>query len=183
MPTYGRLLPNIKQSRKLIILPDDGIFLGMANSQSINKLDFMKAYILDTNIFNRLLDGRILFDNLPTDGPFFATNIQKDEINNTKDDNRRKDLLHKFHEIANSFLLPTETFVSDVSHVDADKCGGGILFNRIKKSLNSLNNSKRNNIQDALIAEVSIINNYCLVTADKDLASVTNEFGGKVLCF
>lgn len=37
------------------------------------------VYVLDTNIFNRLLDGKLQLDELPFDGNFRASYVQYDE--------------------------------------------------------------------------------------------------------
>ncbi|MEQ1534054.1 MAG: hypothetical protein HOO97_07225 [Sideroxydans sp.] len=43
------------------------------------------SYVVDTNIFNNLVDGVFRIEDLPSGGPFPATHVQIDELNNTKD--------------------------------------------------------------------------------------------------
>jgi hypothetical protein len=43
-------------------------------------------YVLDTNIINWLIDGRVKRESLPSDGEFVATHIQIDEINRTSEE-------------------------------------------------------------------------------------------------
>lgn len=139
------------------------------------------SYVLDSCIFNKLTDGIIDMNDLPSDGPFFATHIQIDELKATKDPKRQAALLSKFNEVVHPKILPTETFVADVSHVDCDKVGGGVLFEKLKNSLNLRNKSKSNNTQDALIAEVANMNGLTLITSDMALSNVAKEHGGKVI--
>ena len=137
------------------------------------------SYVVDTNIFNKLVDETITLDDLPSDGPFLATHIQIDEINNTKDSERRALLLLMFAEMR-SEIIPTESFVWDVSRFDCAKWDEGVLFEKLKQDLDSLNKSKLNNVQDVLIAEVAIVNGFTLLTSDRHLVQVVENQGGKV---
>ena len=75
--------------------------------------------------------------------------------------------------------MPTETFCFDVSHFDIDNWGDGQLFNSLKACLDA-KKKKTNNTQDALVAEVAIVQELTLVTADADLAGVARQHGAKV---
>ncbi len=57
------------------------------------------GYMLDTNIFNRLVDGRLAIRDLPSDDEFYATSIQIQELNQTKDVVLRTTLNQKFAEL------------------------------------------------------------------------------------
>jgi len=121
--------------------------------------DIHMKYVVDTNIFNWLVDRKIADTLLPGDGEFFDTHIQIDEINKTSDEERRARL---FLTLASSLsgVIPTESTIIGRSRIGRSK-----------------------NINDALIAEVSIVNSHTLLTADVDLASVTEEQGGVVQLF
>lgn len=140
------------------------------------------SYVVDTNIFNKLVDGTINVGDLPSDGPFIATHIQIDELNNTKDSERRARLFLMFAEVRPE-IVPTESFVWDVSRWDHGKWSDGVLFERLKQDLDALNKSKSNNAQDVLIAEVAIVNSFTLLTSDQHLAQVVKDLGGKVVHF
>ncbi len=140
------------------------------------------AYVVDTNIFNKLVDGVIAMGDLPLDGQFMATHVQIDELNNTKDSERRAQLFLKFAEVGPT-IAPTESFVWDVSRWDQGKWSDGVLFEKLKGDLDLLNKAKPSNSRDALIAEVAIVNDCTLLTADLDLAEVTKKHGGKVSYF
>lgn len=140
------------------------------------------SYVVDTNIFNKLVDGTINVTDLPADGSFVATHIQIDEINNTKDIERRARLFLMFAEMRPE-IVPTESFVLDVSRWDHGKCSDGVLFEKLKQELDVMNKSKPNNVQDILIAEVAIVNGFTLLTSDRHLAEVVKRQGGKVVYF
>jgi len=136
-------------------------------------------YVVDTNIINWLIDRKIDKSAMPGDGEFVATHIQIDEINRTSDEERRARL---FLTLASSLsgLLQTETTVLDVSRFDFSKLGDGVTYTSVKKQLDAMNGGKPSNVRDALIAEVSIVNSYTLLTADRDLAKVAADHGGMV---
>lgn len=136
-------------------------------------------YVVDTCIFNKLLDDLIEKKNLPDDGEFIASHIQMDEIMNTCDKKRRERLLNIFKETI-SEVVPTETMILDVSRLGACKLGDGTIYNTIKDTLDRQNNRKANNIMDALIAEVAVENGYTLITADYHLSKVAKTHGCNV---
>ena|SRR2546426_894158 len=139
-------------------------------------------FLVDTNIINWLIDGKIDKSGMPGDGEFVATHVQIDEINRTSDDERRARL---FLTLASSLsgLLQTETTVLGVSRLNFSKLGTGVIFTSVKNRLDGMNGGKPSNIRDALIAEVSIVNSHTLLTADQDLAKVTRDHGGMVRLF
>ena len=116
-------------------------------------------YVVDTCIFNKLVHGVIEPDQLPRDGEFIATHVQVDELNKTKDEERRARLFLKFATIAPD-IVPTETVVAGVSRFGHGKLSDGITYDALKKGLDMLNGGKANNSRDALIAEVAIKNGY-----------------------
>ena len=138
----------------------------------------MNVFMFDTNIFNRILDGSI--DPSSLNGKdCIVTHVQFDEIQATKNEERRAQLEGIFTQITNA-QLPIESFVLDVSRLDEAKLSDGVTYNQLLQRLNELNRSKPNNIQDALIAETALNNKITLVTEDRNLAQVVNEFGGEV---
>jgi hypothetical protein len=142
----------------------------------------LTKYVVDTYVFNWLADSSIKRASLPSDGGFAITHIQVDEINKTKDEERRARLFLLMQTL-HCELLPTQTFVFDVSRVDQAKPGDGRLFTSLKTQLDGLNKGKKSNSRDALIAETTIANGYVLLTADRDLRLATVKHGGKVVFF
>ncbi len=145
------------------------------------KRNLMK-YVVDTNIFNRLIDGLLSTGELPSDGEFVATHVQKDELNRTSDANRRGMLLLKFSKVVD-VVVPTESAVFDISRFDQSRFSDGRLYQSIKTDLDCKNKGKTNNPQDALIAEVAIANRWTLLTVDDDLAIVAETHGCAVRLF
>ena len=159
------------------------------------------AYMFDTVVFNRILDGALDIGAFVGKARFYATHIQLDEINETSNPQRRLALLEVFDRVTER-KVPTESFVFDVSRLDEAKLGGGNIvptesavwdvsawgqakwgetdgmYSAFKAELDTLK-SKQNNIQDTLIAETAIKNRFALVTDDVNLCTVTKKFGGE----
>ena len=95
-------------------------------------------YVVDTSLINKLVDGIVMADELPSDGAFVVTHIQRDEIERTSDPKRRSDLLNKFSETI-SDVVPTSAFVLDVSRLDCAEPSGGITYSAIKGQLDAMN--------------------------------------------
>jgi len=139
-------------------------------------------FVVDTCIINKLIEGKISLNSLPQDCSFFASHIQTDEINKTLDAERRAQLFLKFAEISPK-IIPTESAVWGVSRWGQAKWNDGELYSNLKQSLDGLNKSKPSNSNDALIAETAIVNDYALLTSDKDLTKVATKLGCKVIYF
>lgn len=164
----------------------------------------MLKVMFDTNVFNRILDGIVPVDALAGHVEVFATHIQLDELNRTKNQDRRAALGAVFGAVVTE-AVPTESFALDVSRLGQARLGSerlvptasavyGVsrygqasysadanLYSALKTRLDSLNGAKPNNLQDALIAETSIKAGHLLVTDDTDLAVVAKEYGGQCL--
>ncbi len=140
----------------------------------------MQGFMFDTNIFNHVLDGRIDLASFVGKARFCATHVQLDELSRTSDQNRRTDLLVVFEKVPQD-TVPTKTFVLGTSKLDRADVGEGTLYEKIKWELDTLNRSKSNNVEDALIAETVIKNHLTLVTDDGDLSQITKQNGGSCL--
>ena len=140
------------------------------------------ASMLDTNVFNALLDGRLQLCDVDPGGTFVVTHVQLDELRATSTASRRQQLIAQFSSVA-ADMVPTETAVWGLSDWNGAKWGEGAVFETLLAALNAKNNSKPNNVKDALIAEVAIANGHTLATSDRDLADVVMSLGGKVQDF
>ena len=160
--------------------------------------------MFDTRAFNLVLDRAFPLTQLKGRVAAYATHIQRDEINNTKDKERREALLEVFREVVTE-SVPTDSLVLGVSRVGAARLGGdrivptesavwGVsrwdeakwtandnLYVPVKAELDKLNKGKANNVQDALIAETAIKGRYILVTDDAHMIEVAKRYGGKCL--
>ena len=134
--------------------------------------------MFDTNVFNKILDEDIDVECMHKGKPYFVTHIQQNEIENTKNLDRRTALLNTFHGI-NKTQVPTESAFYDISVWDgANWSAEDGVIKEIIQRLNAKNKSKKNNGQDALIAETALKNRYTLVTNDGDLREVMQDMGG-----
>lgn len=131
-------------------------------------------YVVDTSIINKLVDGSIHVDNLPSNGDYLASHIQIDEINKTKDEERRARLFLTFSKTIDN-IVPTESVVIGLSRIEECKIGDGESYQKLKDSLDALNKKKSNNANDALIAEVALKNGYTLITADYHMYEVAQQ--------
>lgn len=139
------------------------------------------GYMLDTNIFNRLVEGRLAISDLPADDEFFATSIQIQELNATRNIERRAILIDKFSEVSPKIDSIKTSLWGYATFGESAWGAEGEHFEQIKAELDLLNKNKVNNPADALIGEVSLSNQHTLMTTDKDLATVIEKMGGKVL--
>ena len=138
--------------------------------------------MFDTRAFNLMLDGPVAVEALKGRVRAYATHIQRDEINNTKDSERRAALLQVFSDVVAESVPTDSSAVWDVSRWDQASWGANDnLYSTLKADLDKLNKNKRNNVQDALIAETSIKGLYVLITDDADLIEVTKRYGGRYL--
>lgn len=135
-------------------------------------------YVLDTNIFNRVLDGRFKLSTLPDACSFVATKIQVRELEAASEP-RRAALLATFAEVAPD--LAPAAFSLDIPGAGLDE-GEWSSDERVTRLHGALEarKPKLNNWQDALIAGVALKNGYGLATADGNLARVAADFGIKV---
>lgn len=134
----------------------------------------MKTYMLDTNVFNDVVDGKVDLASL-SGKRLVATHVQRDEINNTKDEARKRALLAIF-DLA--LQEPTESLVWGASRWGEAKWGDDDRFNAMRQELDALNGRRKNNTQDILIAETALGNGWVLITADSDLFKVVTKCRG-----
>ncbi|MDD5701298.1 MAG: hypothetical protein PHU23_04520 [Dehalococcoidales bacterium] len=137
----------------------------------------MNGYLLDTNIFNHLVEGKIKLDDLPLDYPIFVTHIQQTEFMQFPHCEKRSQLL-KLLKVLPDHQANLQTLLADISCA-GDACGNGKIYDQILLRLNKIEKRKSNaNVHDALIGETSIINRLVLITNDKDFAQAVKSLGG-----
>ena len=127
-------------------------------------------YVVDTNVFNRIADGRLARTDLPSDAELVATHVQIEEINKTADAERRGHLFLVFAKIA-PIIVQTESGVWGANRWGEFKWGDGARLQSLKAELDG-RRAKANNLQDAQILEVAVANTSGLITADRDLAEI-----------
>ena len=147
----------------------------------------MSAYMLDTNVFNNVLDGKIPVEEF-RGLRVLATHVQCDELNETavKDPTRAVALLNVFNQIEPD-VKSTSSAIWDVSKSDQSSWSNedGILKSMLDRlrELDAATGKKhrdaRNPRRDALIAETAIKNKAILISGDQNLRRVVEEFGGR----
>jgi predicted nucleic acid-binding protein len=165
-------------------------------------MELSHGLMLDTNVFNRVLDEKI--DSKLLQGrKLFITHIQRDELNKTNNDERKRRLLSVFAELiplqsptssmvagvsvagaacpSSSGEVPTASAAWDISRFDQARWKAeDNIFEAMLRDLGYLNKNKRNNTEDILIAETALRNDLVLVSADRDLIEVMVKYGGQV---
>jgi predicted nucleic acid-binding protein len=142
------------------------------------------SYMLDTNVFNDLLDEKIL--PLAFAGRLLVTAIQAAELRATPTAERRRDLLLRYEE-TRPISAPAASFAFDIEGAGwGQACwndGSGNFEKMLSRlrMLDPINKSSHGQVRDILIAETAIKNAAVLVTADSNLRQVVSEFGGHAL--
>jgi len=138
-------------------------------------------FMLDTNIFNIVVNQNI---SLPQkkDYKYFSTEVQYIEINKTKNKDRREFLLNTFN-LINPEIINSETALwgefswgeRQFGYVSSD-------FIKIKEILDTLE-YRKNNKEDALIAEITIKYGFILITNDSNLRESLKRINKLALSF
>jgi predicted nucleic acid-binding protein len=145
----------------------------------------MTGYMLDTNVFDRVVKGKLALSDLPA-GTWYVTHLQGDELNNTQDDDLRKRLREMLDGMGPE-TIPTHRNVIGLSKIRfakiaSDSCTYQRMLERLKKLDRRSKAAKRwNQETDIVIAETAIMEGHTLVTGDLNLSKVAREFGGSVL--
>jgi predicted nucleic acid-binding protein len=147
----------------------------------------MTAYMLDTNVFNELLDGHVSIDAFRV-RRLVATHVQLDELRATKNSKRAADLLSTFKEIAPR-MGSTASAVWDVSNSDQSTWSAeDSVFENMLARLHQLNadsckthRDPKNPTRDVLIAHTAININATLISDDAQLRELVSEFGGRAI--
>lgn len=141
-------------------------------------------YMLDTNVFNWLVQGDLSIDDLPSDGDFVATPVQREELRATKEYETREALLAKFSQIVSDLYSAPFAFGIPGAGFGEGRWTDGKLAKAIQTDLDGKQKKpKPNNLQDALIAEAAIAANCTLVTCDQALRDAAEAHGCKVWFF
>lgn len=137
--------------------------------------------MLDTCIFNWLIDGDILPEQLPSGAEYFITHIQLDELAAVSSAERRNKLFAQLHALTPS-NTPTESMIVGISRVGDCKISDGHDYTEILAALDQ-KKKKNNNAKDAVIGETALKNQYTLLSADRALCDVMESMGASVFRF
>jgi predicted nucleic acid-binding protein len=148
------------------------------------------TYLLDTNVFNDLLDGKMALA-LVEGRRVIVTGVQKGELMDTRDPGRTAALLTIFEEVEAETVL-TASAAWDISGAGWDQACWNDETGRYEKMLarlRALDGEKKtkrkalraNQEKDILIAETALKEGAVLVTGDGNLRTVVIEFGGEAM--
>ena len=147
--------------------------------------------MLDTNVFNNVLDKTISLDEF-AGCRLMATPVQQAELCATSDAKRRRELLQVFKNIAPE-LVPASSFCFGIPGAGWGETKWNDGSGRFKEMLERLvyldranGRHKRqsgtrliaNQISDVVIAETALKAGALLISADGNLCTVMKEFGG-----
>jgi predicted nucleic acid-binding protein len=138
--------------------------------------------MLDTTVFNAVLEGRVSVALL-AGSRLFVIGVQADELQATRNQKKRAELLAVFEQI-HPITVPASSFAFDIEGAGLDQAywnDGSKNFQRMLANLQQLDGKKdfRNQLRDILIAETAIKNEATLVTGDASLRKVVLESGGR----
>jgi len=146
------------------------------------------GFMLDTVIFNRIRDGNLALSGLRGKA-LFATHVQRDELEATRDEARRCLLSETFKAVDPS-IVPTTSAIFDISRFDeacwtSDDTMHNEIFQRIVEldRLKGKNKPAENQHRDALIAETAIRKDFTLVTDDCALREVAEDKNGRAISY
>lgn len=143
------------------------------------------AFMLDSNYFSRVLNGAV---RLPEKAGrrFLVVGVQADECQRTPCPTRRAGLLRVIEEIAPD-LCPAASFCADIEGAGSDQAeinDGTGQFEAMLARLRTLDRKQKteaqqlNQIRDIVIAETALKLGATLVSDDRKLRQVVEEFGG-----
>ena len=146
--------------------------------------------MFDTVAFNRVVEEGVSSEELADCIEVYTTHIQRDEIHKTPDPEKRSKLNQVFLDLVSGTtpsdggsFISTESAVWDKSKWNAAKwTKRDNLYSPIKRDLDK-RKKKKNNVEDALIAETAIKNGLTLVTNDENLRVVAMQYGGECMYF
>jgi predicted nucleic acid-binding protein len=147
-------------------------------------MNALAAYMFDTNIFDRLLDGTVAPQSF-AHVAILATGIQADEIRAIKKDPVKRAKLLEIFEL--TATTPAASFAFGIEGAGFGQAywnDGNGNYERMLKRLRELDRKSKNplnQIRDILIAETAIKNNASLVSDDGALRQVVTEFGGRAI--
>ncbi len=137
--------------------------------------------MFDTNIFNHIIEGKIILEQTENVHQYFITHIQQDELNATKNIEKKQELLNIF-KIVEQILIPTESALWEISDWDSSKWNEKIgLYNKVLMQLEKEKPHHRGNKKDALIGETAIKTSTILITDDNALRKTVTKLGGRAM--
>lgn len=125
----------------------------------------MDKYMLDSNIYDYLLDNQVDIEKIKVLGDYYSTNVQFSEIRNIRNEKRKEDLLKIYEQLEpKKILLRSGIWIDDLRWDDDQPWVDDIQ----EEAKNLLGNSKvKKPWKDALIGEIAKVEKITLVSNDK----------------
>ncbi|RYZ92570.1 MAG: hypothetical protein EOP06_03905 [Proteobacteria bacterium] len=137
--------------------------------------------MLDSHLFDRLLEGRISIEDIRSAGTPFVTHVQMRELKaipEAKRDKREK-LLALVKEVTAS-EVPTP-FILGETPLGSGYLGAAMpMFEEMYSELTRVS-GKKNDIRDCMIADAAFAIGAVLITDDADLRAVVVKFGCRAI--
>lgn len=146
----------------------------------------MVGYMLDTNLFNKLVDSEFAIETLENKR-VVVTHVQRDELARTTNNERSGLLLAAFNEIDPEKISTRTSIWGDTLWGQGNWSDEDGLYEKMLvrlKELDAASGKKPeglNQSRDVRIAETAIKNDLTLVTEDQNLRQVTSDFGGNAI--
>lgn len=140
--------------------------------------------MFDTNVFNSILDEKLKIIK-HTDQEYFITNLQRAEINRTKNKERRENLVSMF------LVVTSSTHTTQVNQLStpwgspwsSPWSNSGQYYKSILNALESRKPKDRGNSYDAVMIETCKYKEISFVSNDSAVLGVSKEFGVKCISF
>ena len=137
-----------------------------------------KSFLLDTNVFDFLLNENIDISVLTDLGEYYTTNVQFSELKNVPDKTLRDKLLRLYSDLPQTKIILESGIWIDDLYWDDDQ----LWRDEIGQTARDLaGNSENKPWKDALIGEIAKINNLILVTNDSSFRNKAKFIGISVM--
>lgn len=137
------------------------------------------SYIADTDIIDKLVEGEMSLDDLPSDQQLVAVRAQMYRLGTTVGDVHRENLLLKFEQLS-GYMEPTAMLVQGDRVWQQLHLRNGVLRQKLRRHLEEHSETKIN-AYDILLADVALSNDLTLLTTNSYLAEVVRTLGGEAL--
>jgi predicted nucleic acid-binding protein len=134
----------------------------------------MDKYMLDSNIYDYLLDNEVDIEKVKGLGDYYSTNVQSSEIRNIKNEKRKEDLLKIYEQLEpKKIVLRSGIWIDDLRWDDEQPWVDDIQ----EEAKSLLGNSINKPWKDALIGEIAKVENITLVSNDRGFRDKAKTIG------
>lgn len=167
--TASNVIPVLRGTSKL------GILDPISASIHVLGVSLVPSYMLDTNVYDYLLNNAVPLDLVSRCGAIFITNVQLSEVQNIPNHERRAALLMLIEQLGPQKLqLKSGIWLDELRWDDQQ-----VWIDEVSSDFGELLGQATRNLprMDALIAEVALHKGLILVTSDTKFASRAQKCG------